>query len=143
VLRGTLDALGLEQTHVVGASIGGNWALGLAARHSSRVDRVVQLGGGPVTADTTHLTTFLRLLASPVGALIVRIPQRPQGVQKILRGLGLASVDSGRLDAYVAWRVAFERETVSMLHERDLRERRMRIRRAPPARHRVRPSEGW
>jgi 2-hydroxy-6-oxonona-2,4-dienedioate hydrolase len=121
VLRGTLDALGLEQTHVVGASIGGNWALGLAARHPSRVDRVVQLGGGPVTADTTHLTTFLRLLASPVGALMVRTPQGPQGVQRIVRRLGHgASVDGGRMDAYVAWRVAFERETDSMRHERDM-----------------------
>ena len=29
MLRGTLDALGLEQSHVAGASIGDNWALGL------------------------------------------------------------------------------------------------------------------
>jgi pimeloyl-ACP methyl ester carboxylesterase len=42
-------------------------------------------------------------------------------VQKILRGLGHdASVDDGRMDAYVAWRVAFERETDSMQHERDM-----------------------
>ena len=110
MLRGTLDALGIEQSHVAGASIGDNWALGLAARHPSRVDRAVLTpGGGPVAADS-HPPTFIRLLASPLGALIVRIPQTSQRAHKILRGLGHgASLDAGRMDAFITWRVAFER----------------------------------
>ena len=120
MLRGTLDALGLEQSHVAGASIGDNWALGFAARHPSRVDRVVLLGGGPVAADS-HPPTFIRLLASPLGALIVRIPQTSKRAHKILRGQGHGpSLDAGRMDAFITWRVAFERDTNSMRHERDM-----------------------
>ena len=42
-----LDALELDRVDIVGASIGGLWALHLARRHPSRVGRVVVLGGMP------------------------------------------------------------------------------------------------
>lgn len=44
VLRGALDALGVERAHVAGGSIGNVWALRLAAQHSSRVGRVICRG---------------------------------------------------------------------------------------------------
>ena len=120
LLRSALDALAVERAHVVGASIGGSWALSLAARHPSRVDRIVQLGSGPIPAET-QLTTFLRLLASPLGALVVRLPQKPGMMRKQLRGLGHgASVEAGRMDQFITWRVAFFRDTDSMHHERDM-----------------------
>lgn len=41
---GVLDALGIEQAHVIGNSFGGSLALGLAIQHSERVDRLVLMG---------------------------------------------------------------------------------------------------
>lgn len=65
---------------------------------------------------------FVRLLVSPIGALIVRVPQKPQRVRSILRQLGHgASLDAGRIpEAYVDWRVAFDRDTDSMRNERNM-----------------------
>ena len=73
VLRGALDALGLERAHVVGGSIGNVWALRLAAQHPSRVGRIVLLGGGPIVSEA-GVPGIIRLLASPAGALMVRCP---------------------------------------------------------------------
>jgi pimeloyl-ACP methyl ester carboxylesterase len=121
VLGGVLDALGLNRVHVVGASIGAVWALRLAAHRSTRVSRVVLLGGAPIVPEVRP-PVFIRLLASPLGAIMVRVPQKPERVQSILRQLGHGpSIDAGRIpDAYFAWRTAFERETRSMHNERDM-----------------------
>jgi pimeloyl-ACP methyl ester carboxylesterase len=51
LLRETLDALGIDRACLVGGSIGSLWALRLAQAHPSRVDRLVLLGGGPLTAE--------------------------------------------------------------------------------------------
>jgi pimeloyl-ACP methyl ester carboxylesterase len=66
--------------------------------------------------------TFIRLLAWPMGAIMVRAPQKPDRVRSIPRQLGHgSSIDAGRIpDAYFAWRTAFERETRSMHDERDM-----------------------
>jgi pimeloyl-ACP methyl ester carboxylesterase len=45
-----LDALGLERAHVLGHSMGGMIALELAARHPTRVDRLVLAGTGRSSA---------------------------------------------------------------------------------------------
>ena len=120
LLRATFDALGIKRAHVVGASIGGTWVFGLALRQPARVGRIVQLGGGPIPAESQP-PTFVKLLASPVGALIVRMPQKPQQMRKMLRGLGHGpSVDKGRMDAFITWRVALMRDTDSLSSERDL-----------------------
>jgi pimeloyl-ACP methyl ester carboxylesterase len=78
VLRGTLDGLGVERAHVVGGSIGTTWALRLAERHSDRVDRVVLLGGGPLVSEVP-VPLPVRLIVSPLGSILVRIPRRPAG----------------------------------------------------------------
>jgi 2-hydroxy-6-oxonona-2,4-dienedioate hydrolase len=121
ILRGALDSLGLDRVHVVGGSIGNVWALRLAAQHSSLVSRVVLLGGGPMVSEA-GVPAFIRLLASPAGALMVRLPDNPARLRSILRQLGHgASLGAGRIpDEFIDWRVAAVRQTDSMRHEREM-----------------------
>lgn len=121
VLAGTLDALGLERAHLVGGSIGINWSLRLAERYPSRVDRMALLGGGPVLPETS-VPSIIRVLASPLGAIIVRLGDKPGRVRSILKQNGHgANLDAGRIpDEFMDWRVALGRETDSMRHERDM-----------------------
>jgi 2-hydroxy-6-oxonona-2,4-dienedioate hydrolase len=121
LLSGALDALDIHRAHVVGASIGDVWALRLAERYPSRVDGVVLLGGGPLVSEIS-VPPFIRLLASPVGALIVRLPMKSARVRSIMRESGHgASLDAGRIpDAFVDWRVRLGRDTDSMRSERDM-----------------------
>ena len=121
VLRGALDALGVERAHVVGGSIGNVWALRIAAQYPSRVGRVVLLGGAPIVPEV-GVPGIIRLLASPAGALMVRLPDKPARVRSILRQSGHgASLDDGRIpDELVDWRAAAGRETDSMRHEREM-----------------------
>jgi pimeloyl-ACP methyl ester carboxylesterase len=121
LMCGVLEGLEIERADVIGASIGDVWALQLAARHPARVDRVVLLGGGPIVAES-GVPTIIRLIASPLGAAMVRLPPKPRRVQMFMRQAGHgASLDAGRIpEDYIRWRVAFERETASMRHERDM-----------------------
>jgi pimeloyl-ACP methyl ester carboxylesterase len=121
LLRGLLDALEIETADVVGASIGDLWALRLASRHPSRVGRIALLGGGPVVAES-GAPAIIRLIASPLGAIMVRLPQTPGRVRAIMRQTGHgASLDAGRIpEEYIRWRVVFERETDSMRNERGM-----------------------
>lgn len=121
VLAGVLDALDIERTDVVGGSIGDVWALSLAERFPARVDRIVLLGAGPVLSEI-RAPRFIRTLASPVGAIIVRLPVNAERVRSILRGSGHGtSLDAGRIPAeFLDWRVALTNDTASMRHERDM-----------------------
>ena len=117
ILSGALDALGLDRVDVVGASIGALWGLRLAQREPGRVRRLAALGGAPI-ADLPA-PRFIRLLASPLGALIVRIPSSERMLRGQLGAIGHgASLAAGRMDDFLAWRVAFDRETPSLRHER-------------------------
>ena len=97
------------------------WALRLAAQHPSRVRRVVLLGAGPIASDA-RVPGIIRLLASPAGALMVRMPGNRSRLRSILRQSGHGpSLDDGRIpDEFLDWRVSLERETESMRHERDM-----------------------
>jgi 2-hydroxy-6-oxonona-2,4-dienedioate hydrolase len=119
VLSGVLDGLGIERAHVVGGSIGDVWALRLAARQPSRVDRIALLGGGPLLPEVP-VPPIIRLLASPVGAVMVRLPMGPDRVRSILRQVGHgSSLDGGRIpDVFVTWRAVLGTDTDSMRHER-------------------------
>ena len=116
-----LDALGLGQCHVIGASIGNVWAMRAAQAHPGRIRRMVLLGGGPLVSDTPP-PGIIRLIASPIGALMARSPEKPRRVISIMRRNGHgASLDAGRIPKeYVDWRVSLSRETPSMRYERDM-----------------------
>ena len=62
---------------------------------------------------------FIKLLASPLGAAIVRLPQKPKMIRAQLRGLGHgASLDAGRIpDELIRWRQSLSRDTDSMRHD--------------------------
>ena len=121
VLRAALDALELDRAHVIGGSIGNVWVLRLAEQHPSRVDRIVMMGGGPIVPEA-GVPGIIRLLASPAGALMLRLPDKPARVRSILRQSGHEeSLDDGRIPGeFIDWRVAIGRETDSMRHERDM-----------------------
>jgi 2-hydroxy-6-oxonona-2,4-dienedioate hydrolase len=121
ILCGVLDALELEHVAVVGASIGDVWALRLAARHPKRVTSVALLGGGPIVAEA-GTPTIIRLLASPLGAIMVRLPANARRLRAMLRHVGHGeSLHAGRIpDEYLFWRLAFERETDSLRNERKM-----------------------
>jgi pimeloyl-ACP methyl ester carboxylesterase len=121
VLRAALDALELEWANVAAGSIGNVWALRLAARHPDRVRRIVLLGAGPIMSEA-RVPGIIRLLASPAGALMIRLQEKPAMVRSMLRKSGHgASLDEGRIpDEFVEWRVAAARDTDSMRHERNM-----------------------
>ena len=121
ILRGILDALAIERVALVGGSIGDVWALSLAKLHPDRVEKVILLGAGPLVTEARR-PSFIRLLASPVGALIVRLPVTAKRARSILRGSGHGpSLDDGRIpDAFVDWRVSLSNDTASMRNERDM-----------------------
>jgi pimeloyl-ACP methyl ester carboxylesterase len=121
LLRETLDELGVDRASLVGGSIGSLWALRLAQAHPSRVDRLVLLGGGPLTAEIP-VPRFIRLLRSPLGRVIIGVPEKPRMVAKQLAGLGHATGgEPGQVPAaFVDWRVAMTRETDWRRHERDM-----------------------
>ena len=121
LLRGVLDGLGIDRVDVVGGSIGDVWALSLAEHHPDRVGRIVLLGGGPLVADVPR-PGLHPALASPIGALIVRLPMSPDRLRSILRQNGHGpSLEAGRIpDEFIDWRLALANDTVSMRHERDM-----------------------
>jgi pimeloyl-ACP methyl ester carboxylesterase len=119
VMGGVVDALGLERTHVIGHSIGGVWALRLAQDRTSRVGKIGILGASPVLAEMPR-PGFFRILASPIGALITRLPQNQDRARSMLRQDGHGpSLDAGRIpDVFFDWHVALIRNTKTMQNER-------------------------
>jgi pimeloyl-ACP methyl ester carboxylesterase len=119
MLAKALDAMELDRVDLVGASIGGLWALHLARRHPSRVGRVVLLGGMPDSE--IGVPTFIKLLTSPLGAVMVRAPMTARMLRSQLEAIGHGrSVAAGRMDDFIAWRLAFTNLTPSMRHERSM-----------------------
>ena len=79
------------------------------------------LGAGPITSEA-RVPPIIRLLASPAGALMVRMPGNRSRLRSILRQSGHGpSLEDGRIpDEFVDWRVRVETDTDSMPHERDM-----------------------
>lgn len=121
ILAGVLHALGIDEATVIGGSIGNVWALSLAERHPSRVDRVVLLGGGPLTDDVTP-PPLIKRIASPLGAAMVRLPLTTAMLRSMLAGSGHASsLTDGRIpDAFLAYRTSVGNDTQAMRHERTM-----------------------
>lgn len=118
LLKDVLVGLGLDRAHVVGASVGTLWALRFAEAHPECVDRVVLIGAGPLL-DELHVPPWLRLMASPLGALMSRNTSL-ETLRSILRRAGHAeSLDDGRIpNELLAWRLAASRDTEAMRSER-------------------------
>lgn len=121
LVEDVLDGLEIADAGFVGASIGDVWALLAAERLPERVRKVVLLGGGPLTSEVTP-PLFIKLLRSPFGALIVRVPQKPKMLRSQLAQMGHASsIETGRFpEAFFEWNVALSRSTPSMRHERTM-----------------------
>jgi pimeloyl-ACP methyl ester carboxylesterase len=120
-LRSVLDDVGADRVHLVGASIGDLWALRYALADPARVGRLVLLGGGPISPEV-QVPPFIRLLRSPIGRLIVRLPERPGTLRKQLAGMGHgASLAAGRIpDHFIDWHGAMTRETDWGRNEREM-----------------------
>ena len=86
IIRGVLDELGLDRVDIVGQSIGGIWALHAARADGNRIGALVLLGGMP--NPEVPLPAFIKLLRSPIGAIMVRAPMRPGMLHKQLEALG-------------------------------------------------------
>ena len=121
VMRRVLDTLEIERAHVVGASIGNLWALRLAQAAPDRVDRMVLLGGAPISPEVT-VPPFIKLLRTPVGRVIVALPEKPGMFRKQLAQMGHgATLRSGDgMDAFVEWHGALTRGTQWGRNERDM-----------------------
>ena len=120
VLAGVLAGLDLEPVHVVGASGGTLWALRLAQAYPERVGRVVLIGAGPLL-DELRVPTWLRLMASPLGALMTRKVGRETLRTILEQGGHRESLDDGRIpEELLAWRLAASRDTQAMRSERDM-----------------------
>jgi hypothetical protein len=52
-----------------------------------RIGRVLLLGGGPLAPEQAP-PTFFKILVSPIGALLVRLPQKAARIRSIMEGLG-------------------------------------------------------
>ena len=119
IVRGTLDDFGIDRTHLVGASVGNLWAIHSAHHDPARVGKLALLGAPP-TAEVP-VPKFIRLLRSPIGALIVRAPLSEGGLRSQLKAIGHAdTLAAGKLDRFLEWRLAFAKETPSMRHERNM-----------------------
>jgi 2-hydroxy-6-oxonona-2,4-dienedioate hydrolase len=119
VLRGVADRLELERLDVVGFSIGNVSALRLAEAEPQRVGRVALLGAGPFL-EGWPVPGILRAIASPIGALLVRLPPGRRAALAFLRQIGHArSLKAGRIaEELIDWRVAFDRDTDTLRNER-------------------------
>jgi 2-hydroxy-6-oxonona-2,4-dienedioate hydrolase len=117
--RAVLDKLAIDRVDVVGHSIGDVFALRFALHHPERVRRVILLGAGPIVQEA-GVPTPIRLIASPLGAVMVRLSRRRGVTLSMIRGSGHGpALADGRIpDVCVDWRVAVNRETDSMSHER-------------------------
>jgi 2-hydroxy-6-oxonona-2,4-dienedioate hydrolase len=112
MIRAVLDDASIDRVHLIGASIGDLWALRGALADPARVGRVVLLGGGPISPEI-HVPPFIRLLRSPLGRVIVRLPERPGMFRRQLAGMGHGpSLAAGRIpEGFVDWHGVLTRET--------------------------------
>lgn len=121
LMVGVLDELGVDKVHLVGASMGDVWALALASKCPDRVLSVALLGAGPLS-DGVEVHMGLRLLRSPLGAVMSKVPwrERMERGQARQSGHGPALEDGRIPQSYVDWKVQMTNQTDWRLHERTM-----------------------
>ena len=114
-----LDAMGLDEAHLVATSFGGYLALRAAAAHPDRVVRIVEFGwtfGAPIAG----LPLLMRLASVPmVGRLLTAVPPNERAVRAMLRRIGLRqALEAGRVpQEVVGCYLALLRDTDTMRNE--------------------------
>ncbi len=114
-----LDALGLDQVHLVGSSLGGTVALHGAVSSPERIDRLVLLGA-PAAVEGLPLPGLDRLMLLPgMARLAARFVPGRGGQRKAFEGIGhKAAVADGRIpDVYWDWNDRLLHETGSWRDE--------------------------
>jgi pimeloyl-ACP methyl ester carboxylesterase len=107
----------VDRVDIVGASIGDLWALRFAQAEPERVRRIVLLGGGPLTS-AIEVPPFIKLLRSPLGRIIVALPEKPGMLRKQMTKVGH---DDGVIPAaFIRWHVEMSRTTDWPRHEREM-----------------------
>ena len=83
--------------------------------------RLVLLGAAPLTSEI-GVPRFIRLLRSPLGRIITRVPENRRMLGKQLAALGhTAGSGPGQIpEAFVDWHLAMSRETDWARHEREM-----------------------
>lgn len=88
VLDQILDALGLDEVSLAGASGGGVWAIWYALANPERVQRLITLTGIPLLPGT-NIMVPLRLMTVPIfGALMSRIPTNEKTLVSMMGQMG-------------------------------------------------------
>ena len=111
-------------------STGSTWSAGRSATCGrsawpntirTRVGRVVLLGGGPIVADV-RVPGFIRALASPIGAVIVRLPTRSGSVavRSFASNGHAASLEDGRVPTSSSLAARAGQRHSGDAHERDM-----------------------
>jgi 2-hydroxy-6-oxonona-2,4-dienedioate hydrolase len=115
-----LDALDIEQAHIVATSYGGYFALRGAAARPERFNRIVELGW-TIGAPMSKVPFILRLLAVPgLGRVLSSVmPTNERVVRRMLRQAGLGrALDSGAFSPVaLAWFTSVLRDTPTMRNE--------------------------
>jgi pimeloyl-ACP methyl ester carboxylesterase len=122
-----LDAIGVEEAHVIATSFGGYFALRSAAAHPDRISRLVVLGwtfGAPAVA--TPLV--MRIATHPaLQRLATRVPVNERMARSMLKQIGLRrAIESGTFGPVeMAWFLSLLRDTDTMRNEIDAAPRLM------------------
>lgn len=83
VVRGFLDAVGLDSARLAGVSLGGGVALGLALDHPDRVDRLAVVDGYGLGRDLPNgLLTYVLAQVPAVNRLSVALLRRSRGLTR-------------------------------------------------------------
>lgn len=113
-----LDGLGIDRADVVASSFGSYLALRGAAARPDRVRRMVHLGC-PAFVPAFRMIGMLRVLASPLRHVLLRLPANERAGDMSLRAIGHgASLDAGRIPAALGpWSLALQAHTDTYTNE--------------------------
>jgi pimeloyl-ACP methyl ester carboxylesterase len=101
---GLIDRLGIERASLVGNSMGGATAALVAAESPSRVNALVLIDAAGLDRDPSERPRLVRLVMSPAGSLIARLPGKRLVVEASLRQVfhDAAHVTPERVSEYLA-----------------------------------------